>query len=127
MFLRLADLPGIGFHSLQHIVRPDDRPALEGRPAIRRDVETAVDFADTAALIAGLDLVITVDPAVAHLAGALGWPVWVLLHVAPDWRWLTERSDSPWYPTLRLFRQGRPTDWAPVMDEAARALAERVK
>lgn len=110
LFLGLADLPGIGFHSLQHIVRAHDRPALEVRPAIRRDVETAVDFADTAALITRLDLVITVDTAVAHLAGALGKPVWILLHIAPDWRWLTDRTDSPWYPTARLFRVA-PGEW----------------
>jgi hypothetical protein len=103
-FLTLADLPGIGFHSLQNTVRSADLPALEARPAISRDVEQATDFADTAALIARLDLVITVDTAVAHLAAALGKPVWIVLHAAPDWRWLTERTDSPWYPTVRLFR-----------------------
>ncbi len=109
-FLTLADLPGFCFHSLQHQVRPEDRPALEARPAIRRAVEDAQDFADTAALIAGLDLVITVDTAIAHLAGAMGKPVWVLLHVAPDWRWQAERADSPWYPTARLFRLA-PSEW----------------
>ncbi len=98
MVLRLADLPGIGFQSLQHTVRTHDRPALEVRPAVRRDVENAADFADTAALIARLDLVITVDTAIAHLAGALGKPVWILLHVAPDWRWLTNRDRQPLVP-----------------------------
>lgn len=73
------------------------------------------DFAETAGLIANLDLVISVDSAVAHLAGALGKPTWLLLPFAPDWRWQLEREDSPWYPTLRLFRQPRPNDWAAVI------------
>jgi hypothetical protein len=74
------------------------------------------DFSDTAALIEQLDLVISVDTAVAHLAGALGKQVWTLLPYAPDWRWLLEREDSPWYPTMRLFRQPSPGDWdSPVM------------
>ena len=72
------------------------------------------DFADTAAAMRQLDLVISVDTAAAHLAGALGRPVWVLLPFAPDWRWLTERTDSPWYPTARLYRQPAPGDWASV-------------
>jgi Glycosyltransferase family 9 (heptosyltransferase) len=110
LFLRLADAPGISFHSLQHEVRAADLPALAARPAIARGVEKAVDFAETAALIAPLDLVITVDTAIAHLAGAMGKPVWILLHVAADWRWLTVRADSPWYPTARLFRVA-PAEW----------------
>jgi hypothetical protein len=69
------------------------------------------DFADTAALIACLDLVITVDTSMAHLAGALGKPTWLLLRHVPDWRWLLDRGDSPWYPTMRLFRQERLGDW----------------
>ena len=81
------------------------------------------DFADTAAVLAQLDLLITVDTSVAHLAGALGRPAWVLLPFSPDWRWLLDREDSPWYPTLRLFRQTRLGDWAPVMAQVAAALA----
>jgi tetratricopeptide (TPR) repeat protein len=80
-------------------------------------------FADTAALVACLDLVVTADTAVAHLAGALGKPVWLLTPFAPDWRWLLERADSPWYPTMRLFRQRRPDDWGHVVGEACTALA----
>ena len=80
------------------------------------------DFADTAAAIMQLDLVITVDTAIAHLAGALARPVWVVLPFAPDFRWLLDRDDSPWYPTARLFRQQRRTDWASVMQEVRAAL-----
>jgi ADP-heptose:LPS heptosyltransferase len=80
------------------------------------------DFADTAAVIANLDLVVSVDTAVAHLAGALGRPAWTLLKFAPDWRWLLARDDSPWYPTMRLFRQQKPADWNPTIEEVAVAL-----
>ena len=71
-------------------------------------------FADTAAAIVNLDLVVTVDTAVAHLAGALGVPVWVVLPSPPDWRWLLDREDSPWYPSMRLFRQTERGQWGPV-------------
>jgi ADP-heptose:LPS heptosyltransferase len=80
------------------------------------------DFTDTAAIVSNLDLVITVDSAVAHLAGALGKPVWTLLPFAPDWRWMLSREDSPWYPTMRLFRQSAPGDWTSVMDRVSTAL-----
>ena len=80
------------------------------------------NFASTAALVMQLDLVITVDTSVAHLAGALGKPVWLLLPFAPDWRWMMNREDSPWYPTARLFRQTERGDWAGVMDRVCRAL-----
>jgi len=80
------------------------------------------DFADTAALLANLDLVISVDTAVAHVAGAMGKPVWLLDRFDPCWRWLAGRRDSPWYPTLRLYRQTTPGDWAPVLAEVVRDL-----
>lgn len=82
------------------------------------------DFADTAAVIANLDLVISVDTAVAHLAGAMGKPCWLLLpDYRCDWRWMTDRDDTPWYPSMRLFRQSAAGDWAPVIDAVARELA----
>ena len=80
------------------------------------------DFSDTAAVIANLDLVITVDTAVAHLAGAMGAPVWTLLPVNPDWRWLLDRTDSPWYPGMRLFRQKARNDWSGLLHDVASAL-----
>ena len=83
------------------------------------------DFSDTAALIANLDLVISVDTAVAHLAAAMGKPTWILLPHIPDWRWLLEREDSPWYPSVRLFRQSPAWDWGEVLDRVAEALAQR--
>ncbi|MGD0387445.1 MAG: tetratricopeptide repeat protein, partial [Tepidisphaeraceae bacterium] len=84
------------------------------------------DFADTAALIANLDLVIAVDTAVAHLAGAMGKPTWILLPFAPDWRWLLNREDSPWYPTMRLFRQPARCSWGPAVEKIAAALEKRI-
>jgi tetratricopeptide (TPR) repeat protein len=84
------------------------------------------DFVETAAVIANLDLVISVDTAVAHLAGAMGRPVWLLLPFAPDWRWLLEREDTPWYPTMWLVRQPRPGDWAAVMQRVQETLITRV-
>lgn len=84
------------------------------------------DLADTAAIVSQLDLVITADTAIAHLAGALGKPAWVLLPFAPDWRWMWDRPDSPWYPTLRLFRQRRRGDWETVIAEVRAELEERV-
>jgi ADP-heptose:LPS heptosyltransferase len=82
----------------------------------------AGDFASTAAVIANMDLVVTVDTAVAHLAGAMGRPTWVLLPHVADWRWLREREDSPWYPTMRLFRQHRVGDWTYAFARLTEAL-----
>jgi len=84
----------------------------------------AQDFADTAAIVAGLDLVVTVDTSVAHLAGAMGKPVWILIpSLMTDWRWMEGRTDSPWYPTARLYRQARPGDWSEVLDRVERDAA----
>jgi tetratricopeptide (TPR) repeat protein len=109
--------------SLQREVRPGDRAALSGGPDIVHFGERLGDCADTAALCASCDLVVTVDTSVAHLAGALGRPVWILLPFAADWRWLTEGTDSPWYPTARLYRQERPGDWDGVLARVAQDLA----
>ena len=73
------------------------------------------DYADTMAILESLDLLVTVDTSVGHLAGAMGKPVWLMLPFAPDWRWLLDRSDSPWYPSVRLFRQKKPQDWGAVV------------
>jgi tetratricopeptide (TPR) repeat protein len=115
--------PGVEFVSLQKELRTEDRKALRAIPALRHFEDEMHDFADTAALVDCLDLVITVDTSVAHLAGALGKPVWILLPYAPDWRWLLEREDSPWYPSARLFRQPALGDWASVLDRVATELA----
>lgn len=115
------------FHILQHEIRPADRFALELLPHVRDHSGEIVDFADTAALVLLMDLVVSVDTAVAHLAGALGWPVWTLLPFKPDWRWMTGRDDSPWYPTMWLFRQSRAGDWESVLEDAARRLEEMLR
>jgi tetratricopeptide (TPR) repeat protein len=110
----LAELPA-RWISLQKDIRASDERVLAATPAIHRYDDRLTDFADTAALIMNLDLVITVDTAVAHLAGAVGKPVWILLPYVADWRWLHHRQDSPWYPTARLFRQSELRDWLPVV------------
>jgi tetratricopeptide (TPR) repeat protein len=111
--LPLLDI-GASFVSLQKEVRAADAETLMGCGMLRFDRELG-DFADTAALITQLDLVISVDTSVAHLAGALGKPVWILLTHAPDWRWLLDRDDSPWYPSARLFRQRETREWGSVI------------
>ena len=100
------------FHSLQKEIRPSDEAALGKLITHQQALE---DFADTAALVAAMDLVISVDTSVAHLAGALGTPLWVMLPHTPDYRWLLDREDSPWYPSARLFRQPAPDDWSSVV------------
>lgn len=114
LFRELA-VPGWRFVSLQPEVRAGDRQALADWPQLLRWGEELRDFSDTAALVSALDLVISVDTSVAHVAGALGRPVWILLPRYPDWRWLLDREDSPWYPGARLFRQGEDRDWSPVL------------
>src|SRR5581483_1576192 len=84
-------------------------------------------LADLAAAVASLDLVITVDTVFAHLAGALGRPTWVLLHAEPDWRWMIDRDDSPWYPTMRLYRQRTPGEWSDVAAMVERDLKHFVE
>jgi len=115
--------PGWEPVSLQKEVREEDRAALQAEPAITHLGEEIADFADTAALCDLMDLVVSVDTSVAHLAGALGRPVWLLLPWVPDWRWLLDRSDSPWYPTARLYRQQRRGEWDPVLEQVRTDLA----
>jgi hypothetical protein len=118
----LLQTPGFAFVSLQKEYRDADRAVLAAMPIFRLENALA-DFADTAGVIAALDLVIAVDTAVAHLAGALDKPLWLMLPAIGDWRWLTGRADSPWYPSARLFRQPQIGDWQSVMADIARELA----
>jgi tetratricopeptide (TPR) repeat protein len=121
---RILDV-GATFVSLQKDPRPDDRVRLAQTDII--DLTTDLtDFAETAALVSCLDLVITVDTSVAHLAGALGRPTWILLPWTPDYRWLLDRDDSPWYPTVRLFRQTETRDYASVLDSVRSELLRLV-
>ena len=116
--------PGVQLYSLQKEPRPEDIPVMAALGAAVIDLAPALgDFADTAAAVAALDLVIAVDTSVAHLAGALGRPVWMLLPYALDWRWLRDRADSPWYPTMRLFRQHKPQAWESVLTRVSAELA----
>jgi ADP-heptose:LPS heptosyltransferase len=112
---RALDPGGVQFVALQPQVRDTDRQALADWPGLLDAGPQLADFAQTAALLEALDVIVTVDTSVAHLAGALGKPVWVLLPYAPDWRWLLGREDSPWYPSARLYRQQMPGDWGSVL------------
>jgi tetratricopeptide (TPR) repeat protein len=122
----LLSIPGITFVSLQREYRETELPALTQLPILRLD-EAITDFADTAAVIGELDLVIAVDTAVAHLVGALGRPLWLLLSHIQDWRWMHDRADSPWYPSARLFRQSQIGDWDSVIAFVAQELAAFAK
>jgi len=114
------------FVSLQKEPRDRDKAFLRERAEILDVSEHLTDFVATAALVSCLDLVITVDTSVAHLAGALGRPVWIMLPFTPDYRWLLDRDDSPWYPTARLFRQTETRDYAIVVDRIRAALQNRI-
>src|SRR6185437_2286867 len=111
------------FVSLQKDPRPADRAVLQTRPEVIDLTAHLTDFVETAALIRCLDLVITVDTSVAHLSAALGRPTWILLPYTPDYRWLLDRDDSPWYPTVRLFRQDKTRDYGKVLDRVRDELA----
>jgi hypothetical protein len=115
MLARILDVDAT-FVSLQKDPRPDDRAPLLERPEIVDLTTHLSDFGETAALVSCLDLVITADTSVAHLAGALGRPTWILLPYTPDYRWLLDRDDSPWYPTVRLFRQTATREYGSVLD-----------
>jgi tetratricopeptide (TPR) repeat protein len=116
LLVELLAIPGLEFVSLQK-----DGPFMRHADLLDWTQELQ-DFADTAALIEALDLVISVDTAVAHLAGALGKPVWLLNRFAPDWRWMLASTDSPWYPSLRQFRQSKPDEWRDVLEKVAAEL-----
>jgi ADP-heptose:LPS heptosyltransferase len=113
---------GVELISLQKELRDSDRETLKAHAEILHFGSQLRDFSDTASLVSLLDVVISVDTAVAHLAGAMGKPVWLLLPFAPDWRWLLDRNDSPWYPATRLFRQSRAGDWDGVIRRVAEEL-----
>jgi ADP-heptose:LPS heptosyltransferase len=120
--LPLLSRTDVQFVSIQKDLREEDADILRAHPQIKLVGDAIDSFADTAALIASLDLVISSDTSVVHLAGALGKPVWILLQFVPDWRWLLDRTDCPWYPTARLFRQADRDRWDPVVADVARAL-----
>ena len=127
LFSPLAQIEDVTLYSLQ---KGEAAKQMEIKPIGWKIIDynnEINDFSDTAGLIANLDLVISVDTAVAHLAGAIGKPVWTLIPFAPDWRWMLNREDSPWYPTMRLFRQSSPGDWESVItkvkDELIKLLA----
>ncbi|HUN47149.1 MAG TPA: tetratricopeptide repeat protein [Stellaceae bacterium] len=121
-FLALADIPGVALYSLQKGLHAADIQTL-GAQALVRDLGSQLtDFAATAALLPALDLVVSVDTAIVHLAGALGVKTFVAVPFTPDWRWLSGREDTPWYPDLRLFRQPRPGDWESAFDRIRAAV-----
>jgi tetratricopeptide (TPR) repeat protein len=116
----LFSIPGIYFYSLQKDIPSAEKDVFASHQDRITDLSRQIgDFADTAALINKMDLIITVDTAIAHLAGAMGKPVWILLPFAADWRWMLERDDSPWYPTMRLFRQKQIGNWEGVIARVA--------
>jgi hypothetical protein len=129
-FEPLARVRGVRLVSLQRHSGLDQLDALARRFDVERFDDrldtTSGSFMDTAAVMKNLDLVVTSDTSIAHLAGALGVPTWVVLPSAPDWRWLLHRQDSPWYPTMRLWRQTHRGEWSDVMHQVAAELAHRV-
>lgn len=122
IYALLAHIAGVQFYSLQKGEAAKQARHPPNGMALVDHTETLHDFADTAALIANLDLVISVDTSVAHLAGALGKPVWLLSRYNGCWRWLTDRADTPWYPTMHIFRQKTPDGWDDVMFKVVAAL-----
>lgn len=118
---------GVHFYALKPEMSAADAAVLAAMPHVANLGPQLTDFADSAAVIAQLDLIIAVDTSVAHLAGALGRPVWLLLPFSPDWRWLLDRDDSPWYPTARLIRQPKTGDWVSVVSHVAIQLTSLAK
>jgi hypothetical protein len=125
-YLALAEVPGTRLISLQKDTGADQVTEGMAVETLGDDFDQGPDgFLDTAAAMTTLDLIVASDTAAAHLAGALGRPVWVPLRAVPDWRWMLERTDSPWYPTMRLFRQAKRDDWPPVFAAMKTALEAR--
>ena len=122
-FEPLLTLESVDFFSLQIGTRAADIAACGLSSRITDLAPYIDDFSDTAAAVSLLDLVISIDTSVAHLTGALGKPIWTLITFVPDWRWMLEREDSPWYPTMRLFRQAKPLEWEPVIERVRAELA----
>jgi len=122
----LFELPGLHFVALQKELPKEDEPFLPQTGMAAFLGERQADLADAAAMISQLDLVITIDTSIAHVAGAMGVPVWIMLPFSPDWRWMPYRDDSPWYPTARLYRQRAPGEWDEVIARVAADLAARV-
>lgn len=120
---RVLDIPGIAFHGLQVTIGLQESAGEHRLIDLAPHIE---DFADTAAMVDRMDLVITVDTSIAHIAGALGTPVWTLLARVADWRWGHDGQTTPWYPSMRLFRQARPGDWGPVVDQVSMELRRLV-
>ena len=123
VFAEILKVPKVSFYSLQ-IERLEAAMPYITRGSLKDIGSLFKDFSDTATALSNLDLVISVDTSVAHLAGALGIPVWNLLPRASDWRWLLDRSDSPWYPSMRLFRQPSLGDWQSVINRVTAELQE---
>ena len=122
LFRTLGQPANVSFYCLQQ--KPQSAGVSAMSPLVFRDIFDEITFSDTAAIVSNLDLVISVDTATAHLAGALARPVWTLLPFAPDWRWMLDRTDSPWYPTMRLFRQPRLNDWQSVLENVRSELQQ---
>jgi hypothetical protein len=126
-FAPLFNLPGIQFIQLQTEIRDSDRDTVFCENRLLRFTEHQTDFLQTAGLVSPLDLVITCDTALAHLAGAMGKPVWILLPYNADWRWVRGIEQTQWYPTARLFQQPAPGNWTAVLEKVRTALLERIR
>jgi tetratricopeptide (TPR) repeat protein len=122
-FQPLLDVPGVTVVLVQTEIRDTDKAAFANADNLRCPAAALTDYADTAALLAGLELLISVDTSAAHLGGAMGMPVWTLLPFSPDYRWMLDRDDSPWYPSMRLYRQEQPGEWGAVIERIRLALA----
>ena len=122
IFKKVFENQDITFVSLQRELSVDEYHKLTSWPNVIDATPNLVSFDDTAALLSSVDMVLTIDTGVAHLAGALGRPTWLMVKYGPDWRWLQKRTDSPWYSSMRLFRQPATEIWPETIDEVAAEL-----